>query len=194
MGNNRFLPNAKAPNRVRLRHTIRWLLYLLCIFLAFVTANAGDNTKPLLLIPIALCISSVSGAVISGIVGIFCGLLLDISSSTLEGYHAIALFLICIATSVLYDRMMMQRFWNMVIFTLIATFLVTGLDYIFLYAIWGYENVSYLYVHQILPCILYTTIAGGICYPVFALIHKFFLPKRKRTIEKRVKPLEEGLE
>ena len=30
-----------------------------------------------------------------------------------------------------------------------------------------------------------------ICYPVFSLIHRFLLPKRRRTIEKKLKPMEE---
>ena len=92
----------KPVRRPKLRNVIRWGLYAVCIFLAFVTANGGDFTKPLLLIPIALCISSVSGAVVSGGIGILCGLLLDISCGTLAGYHGILLFLICLA--VLYVR------------------------------------------------------------------------------------------
>ena len=63
----------KPVRRPKLRNVIRWVLYAVCIFLAFVTANGGDFTKPLLLIPIALCISSVSGAVVSGGIGILFG-------------------------------------------------------------------------------------------------------------------------
>ena len=85
----------KPVRRPKLRNVIRWGLYAVCIFLAFVTANGGDFTKPLLLIPIALCISSVSGAVVSGGIGILCGLLLDISCGTLAGYHGILLFPVC---------------------------------------------------------------------------------------------------
>ena len=44
----------KPVRRPKLRNVIRWVLYAVCIFLAFVTANGGDFTKPLLLIPIAL--------------------------------------------------------------------------------------------------------------------------------------------
>jgi cell shape-determining protein MreD len=89
----------RSVRRPRLRNTIRWILYVLFIFLAFVTANGGDFIKPLLLIPVALCIASVSGTVVSGGIGILCGLLLDISCGTLPGYHGILLFLICLFTS-----------------------------------------------------------------------------------------------
>lgn len=63
----------RSVRRPRLRNTIRWILYVLFIFLAFVTANGGDFIKPLLLIPVALCIASVSGTVVSGGIGILCG-------------------------------------------------------------------------------------------------------------------------
>ena len=40
----------RSVRRPRLRNTIRWILYVLFIFLALVTANGGDFIKPLLLI------------------------------------------------------------------------------------------------------------------------------------------------
>ena len=168
----------RSVRRPRLRNTIRWILYVLFIFLAFVTANGGDFIKPLLLIPVALCIASVSGTVIS------CG--------TLPGYHGILLFLICLFTSRLYDRFLLQRFWNMMFLTAAVSFVVTGLDFVFQYAIWGYDNVSRLYLHHQLPCLGYTVLSSVVIYPIFALIHHFLLPKRRRTIEKKHKPMEES--
>ncbi len=189
--NRRTLLPSKKKKRTRLHNAIRWGLYLLMILIAFLISNTGDYTKPLLLIPIALSIASVSGSYVSGTVGIICGFLMDISSGTLLGYHAIAMFLFCLAVSTLYDRLMQQRFLNLVFFTAIAAFLITGMDFIFCYAIWGYENVSYLYIHYSLPCVLYTTISGGVLYPIFSLIRRHLLPRRKRTVEKTVKPMEE---
>lgn len=185
-----FLP-PKKKRRTRLRNVVRWILYVLLILLAFLLANTGDYLKPLLLIPIAFCISSVSGTIVSATVGIVCGLLMDISTGTLLGYHTIVLFVFCMLISVLYDRLMQQRFLNLVLFTAIASFFITGCDYIFRYAIWSYDNVSYLYLHHSLPCMVYTIISSMVCYPIFSLIHKGLLPPRKRTVEKTVKPIEE---
>lgn len=189
--NKRMLLPTRKKKRTRLCNTIRWILYILLILLAFLLANTGDYIKPLLLIPIAFCISSVSGTFVSGAVGIVCGFLMDISSGTLLGYHAIALFLFCMLISVLYDRLMQQRFFNLVFFTAIAAFLITGSDFIFCYAIWGYRHVSYLYLHYSLPCLFYTIISSMVYYPIFYVIHQNLLPERKRTVEKTVKPIEE---
>ena len=70
--------------------------------------------------------------------------------------------------------------------------MVTGLDFVFQYAIWGYDNVSRLYLHHQLPCLGYTVLSSVVIYPIFALIHHFLLPKRRRTIEKKHKPMEES--
>lgn len=192
MGRNKhLLPVPKKPKRQKLRNVIRWVLYVFLALLAFLVAAAGDYIKPMLLIPIALCISSVHGTVIAGGVGIVCGLLMDIVSGTLPGFHAIPMFLMCMGISVLYDRLMQQRFLNLVFFTLLASFLMTGSDYIFQYAIWGYDNVSLIYVHYALPCMLYTVIGGAVCYPVFQLIHRFLLPQRRRKVERTLKPMSE---
>lgn len=189
---NRFHPFSKKPKHPKVRNTIRWILYFLCIFLAFITSNSSDTIKPLLLIPIALCISSVSGLVVSGGIGILCGLLMDISTGSLPGYHGILLFLLCMATSLLYDRLMQQRFLNLIFFTFAAAFFITGCDFVFRYAIWGYDNVSHLYLHHSIPCLFYTTLSSVVYYPIFALMHRFLLPERRRTIEKKLKPLEEN--
>ncbi len=187
--NKRLLPAPRMPKRQRLRSVIRWILYTVIVLLAFVTAAAGDYTKPLLLIPIALCIASVHGTVIAGCTGIVCGLLMDIAGGTLLGYHAIFMFLMCIGISILYDRLMQQRFLNLVFFTLLAAFVVTGCDFVFQYALWGYDNVSKIYINHSLPCLFYTVIGGAVCYPVFRLIHRFLLPQRRRKVERTLKPI-----
>ena len=62
MRKTKFTPfrENRHPKNMRLRNVFRWILYGLLILLAFIFSTSGDYTKPLLMIPIALCISSVS--------------------------------------------------------------------------------------------------------------------------------------
>lgn len=173
------------------RNVFRWIIYILLIFFAFIFANSGDFIKPYLLIPISLCISSVSDLRTSAIVGLCCGFLMDMSGGTLLGYRALLLFLMCMITAVLYDRFMQQHFVNTLLFTAVATFIVTGLDFIFRYAIWEYDHLFYLYTHYSLRILLYTVISAAILHPIFLLIHKFLLPPRKRVVEETVKAMDE---
>lgn len=187
----RTLPLHRKKKNPVVQNCIRWGLYIVCIFLAFLFSTSGSFLKPILLLPILLSICSVSRPVTAALVGIVGGFLMDMTGGTLLGYHAIFLFLIGMATAVLYDRFFQQRFWNLLFFTAVTSLLVTGLDFLFQYGIWGYENLSVLYVRYTLPCAGYTTLSSIAIYPIFYLIHKYFLPIRKRTIEKKLKPMEE---
>ena len=138
---------------MRLRNVFRWILYGLLILLAFIFSTSGDYTKPLLMIPIALCISSVSKEAVAGGVGIVCGFCMDVTTGSLPGYHAILLFLLCMLTALLYDRLMQRRYFNMLLFTAVVTFLVTGADFVFRYAMWGYDHMAMIYTHYMLPCL-----------------------------------------
>ena len=175
MRRTKFTPfrENRHPKNMRLRNVFRWILYGLLILLAFIFFYLRRLRKPLLMIPIALCISSVSGAVVSGGVGIVCGFCMDVTTGSLPGYHAILLFLLCMLTALLYDRLMQRRYFNMLLFTAVVTFLVTGADFVFRYAMWGYDHMAMIYTHYMLPCLLYTCISTIVIYPVFHCIHRF---------------------
>ncbi|MFR0949758.1 MAG: hypothetical protein ACLSFT_03860 [Ruminococcus callidus] len=127
-------------------------------------------------------------AVVSGGIA-FCRAAADISCGTLAGYHGI--LFPDLSGGFLYVRPSAAAVLDLIWLTAVAAFVVTGFDFVFQYAIWGYHQVSQLYLHHTLPCLAYTVISSMICYPVFSLIHRFLLPKRRRTIEKKLKPMEE---
>ena len=87
----RTLKSARTSSRQNRRTVLRWILYGLLVLFAFVIAAAGNHIKPLLLIPIALCISSTCKDIPAVGVGIVCGFLLDFSCGKLLGYYAIIL-------------------------------------------------------------------------------------------------------
>ena len=186
-----YLPKIEPAENRPLKHIFRWLCYLLFFFGAFLFATSGDFKKPVLLLPAALCIAAVSEPLIAASVGIFCGLLMDMTQNTFLGCHAIELMLFSIAVSLLFDRLLMLRFFNMLWLTALCAWIFHSLDFLFSYVIWRYEGLSYLYVHHTLLCAALTTGSLLLIYPLFALIHKFFLPRRLRKIERRVKDYDE---
>lgn len=189
--NNLLHPKAYTQTERFLKCLIRWCLYFVLIFIAFILGASGNYVKPMLLLPIALCIASVSGLCSAGVIGIICGLLLDINSDVTPGFHAILFFLICLGISTLYQKLMKQKFLNMLLFTVLAAGIITGVQFLFLYALWDYKDVIVVYRAELLPCILYTAVSVCIYYPIFSLIHRFFLIPRKQKIEKTVKPIED---
>ncbi|MBR6616557.1 MAG: rod shape-determining protein MreD, partial [Oscillospiraceae bacterium] len=100
-----------------LLQTLQWIIFSLLIVGAFVTATAGSFLKPMLLLPLALCISSHTGEIQATAVGMICGLLMDIACGKLLGYNAVWMVVSCVAVSLLYTYMLRQKLLNIVILT-----------------------------------------------------------------------------
>lgn len=165
---------------------VRWILYAVIIIFCYITATSGSFRKPLLLIPVALCIASYAREHTALIIGIICGLLLDIVCGKLIGFNAIILCLMCIGISLLYKHFLMHRLLSFMALAAAGIFIQGVLDYFFFYAIWNYSNVSFIFTNHIIPCCIYTLISA---LPVYAVIHninRLLRPNTVRTIEEAV--------
>lgn len=165
---------------------LRWIIYAFIILLCFVFLTSGSFRKPLILIPVALCISSYAREHNAVITGIICGLLLDIVCNKLFGFNAIILMLMCAGVSLLYKYYLTNKFLNFLVLSASGIFIQGVLDYFFFYAIWEYSNVSLIYTDHILPCCIYTLISAFAVYPVIHSINRMLRPQIIRTIEEAV--------
>jgi len=104
-------PARTTPAQKR-NSVVRWIFYFVVIVLCTAFQNAGDYVKPLLLIPVALCIASNVKQGAAVFIGILCGFLLDFSCNRLAGFYAIPMMLICFITAWLYTQFLQQRVWN----------------------------------------------------------------------------------
>ena len=174
----------KTKSIFRLYAFIRWTFYLLIISIAFIASNIGTSVKPLLLIPIAICISINEGDEMTAtITGILCGLLMDISCDKLFGYNAILLIACCVFTSLLFNHLLRPNVINAFYVCAILAFIHGILDYLFYYAIWGYENVSQIFFKYTFVSWIYTSISTILVYLLLRLIYNKFQPKRIHSIE-----------
>lgn len=165
---------------------IRLVLYAVIIIFCYVFSTSGNFLKPLLLIPVALCISTYAKEHTALITGIICGLLLDIVCNKLLGFNALILCLMCTGISLLYKHFLMHRLFNFIILAAAGIFIQGVLDYFFFFAIWDYSNVSFIFSHYMLPCCVSTLVSA---LPVYAVIHninRLLRPNTVRTIEEAV--------
>ncbi len=192
--NNRGKPlyGTKVQKFSAFRNVCRYVLYLVFIFVAFIFSTTGDFRKPILMIPIVIGISSASNPAVAGGAGILCGLLTDISTSSLFGYHALVFFLIALAVQSLYHYYWSNHILLFLLSTGVASLVVTGLDFLFRYAVWGFSNLAYYYTHYALVYCLYTVISSVVLYLLFFLIHHFLRSTQKIVAERKVKSIEEG--
>lgn len=178
-------PSRSTPQQKR-NTVIRWIFYWVLIVLCTALMTAGDGVKPLLLIPIALCIASTVNEWAAVFMGIVCGFLLDLSCGRLLGYNAIFLMVVCLIASQLYLHLLQHRLLNLLGLTAIVSLLHGAIDFFFYYAIWDYENVSQVFLHIILPSCGYTLLAAILLYGLFHFVHERLLPNSSHTIEQAI--------
>ena len=170
-----------------IKTSVRWLLYYLVIFISFLIMTSGTLLKPILLVPIAICIAIDNNQYASVLTGAVCGFLIDISCGKLFGYNAVILSFFCIVVSLLFELYLRHRFTNYLLSTAAVSYIQCRLDYKFYYQIWNYENVERIFTHVTLKVWVYTVISAVFVYLVIALINRFLMPKEHLTIEEAIK-------
>jgi len=143
---------------------IEWVIFFLLIGLCDLYETSGSGLKPLILLPLSLCISSHTEELQAMAVGAVCGFQLDLACGKLPGFNAILLVLFCVTSSLLYHYLLKQKLVNMLILTSVFSLIQGGLDYIFYYAIWGHENVFLIWENVISRSCVMTIISAIPCY------------------------------
>ncbi len=142
----------------------KWMIFIFLIFVCYLLETSGSYRKPLLLIPLALCIASHTGEVQAMSVGAVCGLLLDIACGKLIGCNGILLVICCTGVSLLYRYLLKQKLLNMLFLTVICVVIQSFMDYIFYYAIWDYEGSDKILEKYILPSGIMTVLSAFVFY------------------------------
>lgn len=180
------LRTTREQRILRIKTILRWFLYYVLIFLSFVFMTSGTWLKPLLLIPIPIFISIDNDQYGSVFTGALCGFLIDISCGKLFGYNAVLLTIFCIATSVLFELYLKNKFFNFLLISATAAFIQCWLDYKFYYEMWEYEDVGRVFRRVSLRVWLYTVISSVFVYLVMKLINRFLMPKQHLTLEEAI--------
>lgn len=163
--------------------TVRWILYYILIFFGYIFMNSGSLKKPLVLIPMAICIAVDNDRLASTFTAAVCGFLIDMSCGKLFGYNAVILAAFCILTSLVFEFYLKNRFINILIATAAASFAQGWLDYKFYYEMWKYDDVTIIFRTYTIPVWIYTVISSVFIFLLFKLINHFLMPKEHLTIE-----------
>jgi len=166
--------------KARILLTLKWIFLFVIISIAYIIATTGgaNSPKPILLIPIVICISLEENELVAGIVGAFCGLLIDMSCGKLLGSNAVFMLITGVLTSLLFLHVMRKNFFNVVFLTIIATIIHGLLDIFFYFAIWNYEGYATVVKERTIPSIIFTIISTPIIYFIIKfIISKFTEPE-----------------
>ena len=180
------IKTTRQQHILRIKTTLRWLLYYLLIFLSFIIMTSGTLYKPILLVPLAIAISINNNIYGSAVTGAFCGFLIDICCGKLFGYNAVILAFFCILTNLVFELYLKNRFINYLMITAVVSYIQCWLDYKFYYQIWDYENVGRRFVRVSLRVWAYTVISAFFMYLLVKLVNKLLMPKEHLTIEEAI--------
>ncbi|MEG0692589.1 MAG: rod shape-determining protein MreD [Oscillospiraceae bacterium] len=159
----------------KLLPVIKWAIYYLLLLFFYTLQTTPElfqifGVKPVLILPLVVCISMYEGVMPSAIVAMIAGLLWDISSDKLFGFNAIILLSCSVLISLVCIYYLRTKLVNSIGFCCITALLQGLLDFVFYYAIWNYSNVSVILLHDILPTIVYTVLLTPIFYYLIRLI------------------------
>ena len=180
----------KTPREKRILYfktTLRWTIYFVIIMASFIIMTSGTWKKPVLLVPVALCIAVNNDLMASAYTGAFCGFLIDIACGRLLGYNAVILTVFCILITLIYELYLRRKFFNFMLISAAVSFLQCWLDFKFYYEIWDYENTDRIFRSVTLKVWLYTVISSVIMYFLFKIVNNLLMPKEHLTIEEVIK-------
>ena len=165
---------------------LQWILFLIIISICYLAETSGSYLKPLLLLPLALCIASHTGELQAMAVGAVCGLLLDLACGKLLGFNAFLLVIGCVLVSLLYRYFLRQKLINMLLLTAVCALIQGGLDYVLYYALWGYEDVFLIWQKIIFPSCLMTIVSSVFFYFINKKIAETCGSRRINQLEKAI--------
>ncbi len=162
---------------------IRWIVFVIMLLFSFLFSTTGTFLKPLIFIPLIISISMKEKELISAFLGVFSGILADISFGKLLGFSSIIFICICLFTSLIFTHFLRQNFFNFIIINAFLTFIYIIVDYIFYYNIWNYENINFILNQFLLPSFLLTIIFSIFIYPIINKIRKLLTIKKVYILE-----------
>lgn len=165
-----FIPYKDNKLKKVLYSVLQIFFGILLLGISFVISSSGFYIKPLLFIPIAICFAMFSEDELqSSLIGMVCGLLLDISYNKLIGFNGAILLVMSVFTTIMFKNYFKPMFFNALIYVSISTFIQGLLDYFFYYKIWALnsnDNVFLIYHKYIFPASIMTIVSIVIIYPI----------------------------
>lgn len=161
-------------NSEKFKPYFKWGYYYLLLLVLFLLQNTPDlfkvfGVKPVLILPLMVCVCVFEEAIPSTVFAMFTGLLWDMSSSKLMGFNAIILVTGGVFISLLCIYYLHTKLINTVIFCAIMLLIQGSLDYFFYFELWGLEGRQLIFLTEILPTAAYSLLT---VFPLYFIIKK----------------------
>lgn len=158
----------------------KYFSYSLLVILLYVLQATPNlmpelfGSKPLLLLPLALAISSVEKEVPSLVFGAVCGGLTDLAAGGGIGYFAIILTLICYFESHVFSTYFVPNIFSATVYSAIAAVLSIGFYFLIFKVFSGIPDWQILFVNHYISRIVYTFVMFIPVCILVRFLHKAF--------------------
>ncbi len=158
---------------------LKWAAYGLILILTTIVQALPHGLptiaggRPLLMIPVVVCIAMFEGPVDGAIAGMAGGLLWDLFSDRLLGFNALILLILCCACGLLSQLLIRNNLISSMLMVC-ASLIVQGvLDWFFNHVLVRQPEPLYALLHLTIPRIVYTLVLTPLLYLVVYAVCRF---------------------
>ena len=144
------------------------------------------DTVPNILLIITVSFGFMKGKTQGMVIGLFCGLLMDIASMGAIGFHMIIYILVGYINGAFHQWMYSDYIVFPLIVTTLSSFLYGIYLYVFQFLIRNRLDFIYYLLHVILPEMIYTVILTSVIYQILAFINYKLEMTERRSATKFV--------
>ena len=137
------------------------------------------GVKPLVMIPLIICIAMFEGDVTGAAMGAYAGALMDAGNMGVFGFSAILLMLCGFTAGILITYLMRNNVFTALLLCSGTVFIYGFLYWFFFYAIVRYASAFHVFIRYFIPAMLYT----AVCMPIFYFIYLFFIRRLRHAEE-----------
>lgn len=170
---------AYQPMQRLSRRYLKWAVYGAAILLAVILQSlprlfpSVGGARPILVIPVVVCIAMFEGPIGGAAAGIAGGILWDLFSDRLLGFNALLLLFICCACGLMAQLLIRNNLLSSLLMTAAALFSQGILDWFFNVLLLSKSEPLYTLLHLTLPNMLYSFLLTPILYfIIYALARK----------------------
>lgn len=171
--------------------TIKYICYCLIILLCDMLQNVGGlfpeiyGARCFLLLPVTIILAMGEDEIIGALLGLFAGLLWDLTSGVHMGFNCIYIALMCFFSCALVTYIARDIFITNIVSISVATVLYGFLYWLFFIIIKGVSKGEMTLITFYIPCVIYTLVLSPLIYVILKPLKRKLNQEPKPIIEEK---------
>lgn len=171
--------------------TIKYVCYCLIILLCDMLQNVGGlfpeiyGARCFLLLPVTIILAMGEDEITGAVLGLFAGLLWDLTSGVHMGFNCIYIALMCFFSCALVTYIARDIFITNIVSISVATVLYGFLYWLFFIIIKGVSKGEMTLITFYIPCVIYTLVLSPLIYVILKPLKRKLNQEPKPIIEKK---------